>query len=136
MRILLALLLFLPAAAQQHTAESPAVIEGPQAVGITPARPTEPALMDNDAVLRMHRAGLADDLILQTIAAQPGRFDTSPDSLITLKQAGLSDPILAAMTNKQRRQITGTPAPVVIPVVDEIGVYYKDPQRRLAAYGT
>jgi hypothetical protein len=104
----------------QHTTEAPQIIEGPQ----TPAKP---ATMTNDSVLRMHNAGLADDLILQTISAQPGRYDTDPDSLIALKQAGLSDAILKAMASKARRQITNVnPDPVEVSPVNEIGVYYKD----------
>ncbi len=116
------------AAAQQPVAEPPTVLEGPQTPGAVPARRSaEPSLMSNDTVLRMHQAGLADDLILQTIATQPGRYDTTPDALISLKQAGLSDPVLAAMSNKARRQITGTPpAEVQVSPVNEIGVYFKD----------
>ena len=115
------------AAAQQPVAEPPTVIEGPQAPGTVPVRQTEPALMSNDTVLRMHQASLADDLILQTIATQPGKYDTSPEALIALKKAGLSDPVLAAMSNKARRQITGTPpAEIQISPVNEIGVYLKD----------
>ena len=137
---LLPLLLALPAALCQaqgsaptptHTAEPVGVIEGPQTPGTAPAPPAEPTLMDNDAVLRMHKAGLTDDLILQTIQAQPGRYDTTPDALIALKGAGLSDSVLTAMANKQRRQITGTVAPaqsgpIELSPVNEIGVYYKD----------
>ena len=115
------------AAAQQPVAEPPTVIEGPQTPGSTPGRTAAPSLMSNDTVLRMHQAGLADDLIVQTIATQPGKYDTTPDTLITLKHAGLADPILAAMSNKARRQITGTPpAEVQLSPVNEIGVYFKD----------
>ena len=132
MRILIQLALLLSVAggtlfAQQHTAEPSTILEGPQTPGVSPTRPAEPSLMSNDTVLRMHQAGLADDLILQTIAAQPGKYDTTPDALIALKQAGLSDPVLAAMANKARRQITGTrPAEIQISPVNEIGVYFKD----------
>ena len=136
-QVLLALAVSVPALAQathppQHVSESPQVIEGPQAPGAAPAPAAEPTLMSNDTILRMHAAGLADDLMLQTIAAQPGRYDTTPDALISLKQAGLSDPILSAMANKARRQLTNTapsaplPSPVVLSPVNEIGVYYKD----------
>ena len=135
MRILsFLLLLTLPAAAQtpgpqQHTDGAPAVIEGPQTPGTQPAHASiaDSALMDNDTVLRMHKAGLSDELILQTVTTQPGRYDTTPDALITLKSAGLDDALLAAMANKQRRQITGTPAgPIELSPVNDIGVYYKD----------
>ena len=135
MRLLLLLLLALPNLAQgQHSDGPPEVITGPQVVPLTPpataqttAPPSDdPALMSNDTVLRMHKAGLADDLILQTIATQPGHYDTTPNTLITLKQAGLADPILAAMAGKGRRQLTGTPIPTIeLSPVNEIGVYYK-----------
>ncbi len=83
--------------------------------------------MTNDTVLRMHAAGLSDELVLQTIAAQPGRYETDADSLIALKKAGLADSVLNAMTNKARRQLTNTiVAPVEVSPVNEIGVYYKD----------
>jgi hypothetical protein len=115
--------------AQQHTDDAPQILEGPQTPGTAPpAKSAEPALMNNDAVLRMHRAGLSDELILQTIAAQPGRYDTTPDNLIALKQAGLSEEVLSAMTNKVRRQISGRPRveQVELSPVNEIGCYYKD----------
>lgn len=114
-------------AAQKPVAEPPTVLEGPQTPGTIPARQAEPALMSNDTVLRMHQAGLADELILQTIATQPGKYDTTPDALIALRQAGLSNPILTAMTNKARRQISGAPpAEIQLSPVNEIGVYFKD----------
>jgi hypothetical protein len=113
--------------AQQHTAEAPTLLAGPQVPGKAQARANEPTLMSNDSVVRMHAAGLGDDLILQTIAAQPGRYDTDPESLIALKKQGLADGVLAAMTNKTRRQITNVSAePIVLSPVNEIGVYYKD----------
>jgi hypothetical protein len=113
----------------QHTDDAPQILEGPQTPGTAPAAPTssEPALLTNDTIVRMHRAGLGDELILQTISAQPGRYDTSPDALIALKQAGLSDPILSAIANKARRSLTHpNPEPIVLSPVNEIGVYYKD----------
>ncbi len=128
-RLLLLLALPLTACAQQHTAESPQILEGPQAPGAVPAHPAsaDPAAMSNDTVLRMHSAGLADDLILQTINTQPGQYDTSAETLIALKKAGLSDPILSAMSNKARKQITNlNTAPIQLSPVNEIGVYYKD----------
>ncbi len=141
--LVFALLLALPAAlpsalsaqnssSAQHTNDAPEILEGPQTPGTAPTHASgEPALMTNDTVLRMHRAGLADDLILQTIAAQPGRYNTSPDTLIDLKQAGISDSILSAMTGKARHQITNTDTAVAEPSpVNEIGVYYRDSKGR------
>jgi hypothetical protein len=124
------MLLIAPAChAQQHTSEAPTLIEGPQAPAPPPppARTPDPSQMSNDSVLRMHSAGLNDDLIIQTIQTQPGHYDVGPDNLIALKKAGLSDPVLSAMTARNRRQITNVnPAPVEVAPVNEIGVYYKD----------
>jgi hypothetical protein len=83
--------------------------------------------MTNDSVIRMAKAGLGDDLIVQTISAQPGQYTTDADSLVALKQAGVSDRVITAMVNKGRVQITGTPeSQVTLSDVNEIGVYYKD----------
>ena len=138
MRILLQLALALaalctPLAAQ--VPESPQVIQGPQAPGKpanAPASKTpDPTRMTNDTVLRMHSAGLNDELIIQTIRTQPGEFATDPDTLIALKKSGLSDDVLAAMAGKARRQITnvdstGNVPSIELSPVNEIGLYYKD----------
>ena len=115
--------------AQTHVTEAPTVIQGPQAPGAPSGKP-DSTQMTNDSVLRMHAAGLSDDLIVQTIQTQPGRYDTDPDTLIALKKVGLSDTILSAMSGKARRQITNVDTPAVQEIalspVNEIGVYYKD----------
>lgn len=113
--MLIALGLLLPASGVAQTS-----VEGPLTL-------TAPKLLTNDSILRMVKAGLGDDLILQTISAQPGRYATDSDSMIALKDAGVSDRIISAMVNRGRRQITGEQAAaVVVPEVNEIGAYYKD----------
>jgi hypothetical protein len=82
--------------------------------------------MNNDSVIRMAKAGLSDDLIVQTIGTQPGQYATDADSLVALKQAGLSDRLITAIVNKSRIRLTGEDPPVVLSDVNEIGVYYKD----------
>jgi hypothetical protein len=115
--------------------ESPQVIQGPQAagkpVGTDTGKAPDVTRMTNDTVLRMHAAGLNDDLIIQTIRTQPGEYSTDPENLIALKKSGLSDDVLTAMANKARRQITNvdtldTPPNIELSPVNEIGVYYKD----------
>lgn len=126
MRSLLLLLLTPALFAQQRTDGAPAVIEGPQTAGTAPARASEPALMTNDTIRKMHAAGLNDELILQTIQAQPGRYSLAADDLIALKQAGVSDALLAAMANKARTSLTHHGSDVVeLSPVNEIGVYYR-----------
>ena len=112
---------------QQHTGDAPQMIEGPQAA-YTP----KPSTMNNDSVLKMVKSGLDEELVVQTIQTQPGQYVLVPDALVTLKDAGVSNRVLAAMMNKSRRQITSSaraPAPekeVELSDVNEIGIYYKD----------
>jgi len=85
--------------------------------------------MTNDAVIKLSKAGLGDDLIVQTIDAQPTAFTTDPDSMVALKTAGVSDRVIEAMVNKNRIRLTGSepiPASIALSDVNEIGVYYKD----------
>jgi hypothetical protein len=131
MRKLLLLFLFfnsLPLIAQS-TGDAPQLIDGPQI-----APPPKTIAMNNDSVIRMAKAGLGEDLIIQTINTQPGKYSTDADSLVALKTAGLSDRVVAAMMNKSRRQLTNVPEkPVELPEVNEIGVYYKDHAGRWTA---
>jgi hypothetical protein len=101
-------------------AQAPTLTEGPLAAPVT-----APKEMTNDSVIRMVKAGLSDDLIAQTISTQPGKYTTDADSLVALKQAGVSDRVITAMVNKSRVRLTGAD-PVVLSDVNEIGVYYKD----------
>jgi hypothetical protein len=110
-----------PAVAQQpHITEAPQAVDGPLTAAKAPA-------MDNDSVMKMAKAGLGDDLIIETINTQPGKYVTDADSLVALKGAGVSDRVITAMINKSRRQITNVPEkPAELSDVNEIGVYYKD----------
>jgi hypothetical protein len=101
-------------------AQAPTLTEGPLA-----APANAPKAMTNDSVIRMVKAGLSEDLIVQTIGTQPGKYDTDADSLVSMKQAGASDRVIAAMVNKSRIRLTGVD-PIVLSDVNEIGVYYKD----------
>ena len=56
--------------------------------------------LNNDAVVKLVKAGLSEDLILSTINSQPGKFDTSTDGLIALKKAGVSDKVVGAIVAK------------------------------------
>jgi hypothetical protein len=130
---LLLSVLCLAAVASPLAAQTPDSNDGPLQTNTDVSRVH---LLDNDTILRMHTAGLGDDVLIQTIQLQPGHYDTKPDDLIALKQAGLSDRVLSAM------QAHGTgliqrgalrPSPIVLqpgptPIamgIDEIGVYYK-----------
>ena len=53
--------------------------------------------LNNDAILKMVKAGLSPDIVAATVSAQSGRYDISADGLITLKKAGVNDKIISAM---------------------------------------
>lgn len=130
--LVFALLLSLtpPCMAQAHTDGAPPILEGPQTMPVPAASTSNKTEMTDDTVVRMHTAGLSDALIVQTIAAQPGAYKTDPDSLIALKQAGLSDAVLSAMTARSRVRITHPEESIVLSPVNEPGLYYKDGQGR------
>jgi hypothetical protein len=99
-----------------------------------PIQPTgdvsRPHYIDNDTIIKMAKAGLDDTILIQTIQTQPGRYDTSPDDLIALKNAGLSQQVIAAMQARSAGLVFHAankvdPAPIA-PGIDEIGVYYQD----------
>jgi hypothetical protein len=118
--LILCLSLFPVIATAQQVGEAPQAIDGPLAAGKT-------AAMNNESVLKMAKAGLGDELIIQTINTQPGQYTTDADALVTLKTAGVSDRVITAMINKGRRQLTNvTEKPIELSDVNEIGVYYKD----------
>ncbi len=91
--------------------------------------------MDNDAVMKLAKSGLSEDLIVQTINASPGHYNTGTDALIALKKAGITDKEVGAMLTKNANpngppSVAAANGPVSngLPAgVDEIGVYYKDP---------
>jgi hypothetical protein len=56
--------------------------------------------MANDDILKMVKAGIGDDLIISVIQSHPGEYSTSPDDLVSLKQAGILDRVLGAMVAK------------------------------------
>jgi hypothetical protein len=86
--------------------------------------------MNNDSVIKLVKAGLSDDLIVSTINASPGAFDTSANGLIALKQAGASDKVVSAIVMKSSAPAPApiAPAPVsALPAgIDDVGVYLKD----------
>jgi hypothetical protein len=56
--------------------------------------------MDNVSIIKLVKAGLSDDLIVNTINASPAAYDTSANGLIALKTAGASDRVVSAIVLK------------------------------------
>lgn len=100
---------------------------------LQPSRDTSrPHALTNDTIVRMSKAGLDETVIIQTIQTQPGAYDITPDDLISLKDAGVSQHVIAAMQARSAGlsmhgppTASAEPSPLA-PGIDEIGVYYKD----------
>ncbi len=91
---------------------------------------TKPHFIDNDSIVKMSKAGLDEKIIIQTIQTQPGHYETSPENLIALKNAGVSEQVIAAMQARSaglafHAKEKMEPAPLSAGV-DEVGVYYQD----------
>jgi len=103
--------------------------------------------LTNDAVLKLLKAGLSEELVVTTINSSPGHYDTSANALIALKKAGAGDKVVGAMIlkasgstaasaeTKKASTLAGmadVPAPIslapgTLPAgVDSVGVYYLD----------
>lgn len=54
----------------------------------------------NADVIKMVNAGLGEDLIITTVNAAPGYYDTSVDGLHALKSAGVTDKEFSAIVQK------------------------------------
>ena len=92
--------------------------------------------LNNDSVVKMVKAQLSDDVIVATIDASSGTYDTSPDGLIALKQAGVSDKVIAAIVARGTAASSDSAPPstpdasapeLPLPLgVENVGAYYKD----------
>jgi hypothetical protein len=75
--------------------------------------------LDNDAIVKLVKAGLGEDTVVAMINTQPGNYVVDADSAIRLKSDGVTDKEIAAMITKQ----SSGPA---VPGVDSPGIYYKN----------
>jgi hypothetical protein len=57
-------------------------------------------VLDNEAVLKLAKAGLSETVIVGMVKNQPGRYSTSADDVISLKNAGVADSIISAMVER------------------------------------
>jgi hypothetical protein len=84
----------------------------------TPSR-RAPAATDeitNDDVVKMVKAGLGDAIVISAVKGpKKPRFDLSPDGLISLKTAGVSDAVIAVMLNPDAAPDTAAVSSPVTP---------------------
>lgn len=90
--------------------------------------------LDNAAIIKMTKAGLSAEIVAASVNSRPGHYDTSPDGLIALKKAGVTDQVISAIVAKDAGSAGrgaspatgGTPdAGGPPPGVDSVGFYYK-----------
>src|ERR1019366_8024661 len=80
-------------------------------------RPQTTRMMTVDDVIRLSKAGLSDDVIIQQIKKKGQRFDLSTDQLVQLKSASVSERVIQAMIDPTKdsrpspTEKTGPPAP-------------------------
>jgi hypothetical protein len=94
-------------------------------LGICPMFVAQQSL-NNDSVIKLVKAGLSDDLVVSTINASPGTYDTSPDGIISMKTAGVSDKVVSAIVSKAGSQ----PAQTVQPATATDGLKPEQKQKK------
>ncbi|MHB8539973.1 MAG: hypothetical protein ACYDCD_03395 [Candidatus Acidiferrales bacterium] len=67
--------------------------------------------LTNDGVVRMVRAGLAESVVVEAIQSSPGKYDISPDGLIALQKAGVTQKEMDAVVAAQKAANGGGSAP-------------------------
>lgn len=72
--------------------------------------PAQDEAMTNDEVISLTKAGLSPSIIIGKIRSGKSSFDLSTESLIKLKQAGVSDDIVAAMLEAKSGRSTASAA--------------------------
>jgi len=82
--------------------------------------------LNNDAIVKMVKAGLSDNIVIATIQSSPAQFDTSTDGLVALKKAGVDDTIVAAMIAKASAP-AAAPAPGAAPASAPASTNPNDP---------
>ena len=68
---------------------------------------SEPALTNSDLIY-MAQNGLGDDVIINSVRSRGGRFDLSPNGLIQLRNAGVSDRVLVSVQQAGERPTVTT----------------------------
>jgi hypothetical protein len=79
--------------------------------------------LNNDAVIKMVKAGLDDGTIVTMIQNSPGHYDLSTDALIALRKDGISDKLIGAMAAKNAAPPPPSGADAAYANLD-IGVYW------------
>jgi len=74
--------------------------------------------LDNDAVIKMVKVGLSDDIVIIAINSKPGTYDTSTDGLVALKSAGVSDRVVGTLITHVGASTAQPPQTIDVPAPD------------------
>lgn len=96
------------------------------------AQPINAETMDNESIVKLVGAGLSDGLIIDKINTEMCGYDVTMDSIIGLKNSGVSDDVIGAMVRRcatlgQERGISGDNASSDPTVMHSPGIYAYDP---------
>jgi|GEM_PF-2911094 len=94
------------------------------------------SIIKNKDVTQMAQAGLSAEVILAKIRSSDCQFDTSPSSLVAMKEAGVPDDVLMEMVRNPngRPVVQKAPAPKPIPTPEAV-VERQSPADNLPEYG-
>ena len=87
-------------------------------------------VLTNESVVKLVKAGISENLILEMISSQRGNYKTGADDVLALKKQGVSDKIIAVMLKandiyeKSKNREIGPESPAT-GYPTEIGVYIK-----------
>jgi formylglycine-generating enzyme required for sulfatase activity len=90
------------------------------------------APLTNSDVVRLVKAGLSADVVIQKIKGSQTQFSLDTDSLVALKAAGVPEPVISAMMEQRTAE---TKAPAMTSLAERtsttLGDIYKDPRTGL-----
>lgn len=82
-------------------------------------------ILTNYSVIKMVKAGLSEELVLNVVKQQNGSYSVGSTELVELKTAGVSERIITAMIAKTLGPAPAKPEPAKPKGPQESGVYYK-----------
>ncbi len=81
--------------------------------------------LNNESIIKLHKAGLGEDMIVNMVNTQPGQYTVGADDVVALKQAGVSEKVISAMMSKGSAPAASQFAAPAGAYPNEIGIYYK-----------
>jgi hypothetical protein len=99
----------------KDNADERRVAAGTAAVGQLNAQAAAQAVTNYD-LLQMTRAGVSEDVIITSMRSRGARLDLAPQSIIALKQSGVSDRVIVAAQEMSAGGAAYLPGPPVAPV--------------------